>query len=87
MRKLVEADQNASGVEPLKVANELGAIRDMLFRSPVVRPAPGGQSHFRCERCGTITHGATAPAKCEECGATTFFHVDLEQPNVESGGG
>lgn len=87
MRKLVEADQTGAGMEPLKVANELGAIRDLLFRSPVVRPAPGGQRHFRCETCGTITHGPAAPETCEDCGGTSFFDADLRQANVESGAG
>jgi len=87
MRKLVEADQTGAGMEPLKVANELGVIRDLLFKSPVVRPAPGGQRHFRCETCGTISHGPDAPAACEDCGGTAFYDADLRQPNVESGAG
>ena len=87
MRKLVEADQTGTGMEPLKVPNELGVIRDLLFKSPVVRPAPGGQRHFRCETCGTISHGPDAPAACEDCGGTAFYDADLRQPNVESGAG
>jgi hypothetical protein len=87
MRQLVEADQTGAGMEPLKVAEELGAIRQLLFSSPVVRPVAGGQRHFRCETCGTITHDPVEPARCEDCGGTTFFAADLEQPNVESGGG
>ena len=87
MRKLIEADQTGAGMEPLKVANELGSIRELLFKSPVVRPAPGGQRHFRCETCGTIAHGPAAPAKCEDCGSTAFFDADLGQANVESGAG
>lgn len=87
MRKLVEADQTGTGMDPLKVANELGAIRQMLFESPTVRPAPGGQRHFRCEKCGTISHGPDAPDACEDCGGAEFFDADLKQPNVESGAG
>lgn len=87
MRRLVEADQTGTGMDPLKVADELGVIKDLLFRSPAVRPAPGGQRHFRCETCGTISHGPDAPARCEDCGGTSFFDADLKQPNVESGAG
>jgi hypothetical protein len=87
MRKLIEADQTGAGIEPLKVADELDTIRALLFRSPTVRPAPGGQRHFRCETCGTISHGPDEPAACEDCGGTAFFDADLKQPNVESGAG
>lgn len=87
MRRLVEADQTGAGMEPLKVADELGQIRELFFRSPAVRPAPGGQRHFRCETCGTISHGPDAPATCEDCGGTAFFDADLKQANVESGAG
>jgi rubrerythrin len=87
MRDLIEADQSAAGMEPLKVANELGRIRQLMSESPAVIPAAGGQRHFRCESCGTIVHGAAAPDRCSECGGTTFFAADMEQPNVESGAG
>lgn len=86
-QKLIEADQTGAGVEPLAVARELGQIRQLLAQAPAVIPATGGQRHFRCEQCGTITHGAAAPAKCATCGGKTFFSADLEQPAVESGGG
>lgn len=86
-QKLIEADQTGAGLEPLAVARELGLIRQLLAQSPAVIPATGGQRHFRCEQCGTITHGAAAPAKCATCGGKTFFSADLEQPAVESAGG
>jgi rubrerythrin len=86
-QKLIEADQTGSGLEPLVVARELGQLRQLLAQSPAVIPATGGQHHFRCEQCGTITHGAAVPAKCATCGGKTFFSADLEQPAVESAGG
>ncbi len=86
-QKLIEADQAGAGLEPLAVAHELGRIRQLLAQAPAVIPATGGQRHFRCEQCGTITHGAAAPATCATCGGKTFFSADLEQPAVESAGG
>jgi rubrerythrin len=86
-QKLIEADQSGSGLEPLSVARELGQIRQLFAQAPAVIPATGGQRHFRCESCGTITHGAAPPAKCAQCGGKTFFSADLEQPAVESAGG
>jgi hypothetical protein len=87
MARLVEADQTGTGVDPLRLAQELGEIRALFAQAPAVRRAPGGQLHFRCESCGTISHGASRPERCPECGADQLIHVDLEQPNVESGGG
>jgi DNA-directed RNA polymerase subunit RPC12/RpoP len=87
MNRLVEADQSGSGIEPLRVANELGQIRQMLAASPSIIPAKGGQKHFRCESCGTVVHGASPPAQCPNCGAKKFFAADIEQPFVESGAG
>jgi rubrerythrin len=86
-QELIEADQTGSGLEPLTVARELGDIRQLLAQAPAVIPAAGGQQHFRCESCGTITHGSAAPARCATCGGSTFFSADLEQPRVESAGG
>jgi rubrerythrin len=86
-QQLIEADQSGAGLEPIAVARELGGIRQLLAQAPAVIPAAGGQRHFRCESCGTITHGAAAPAKCATCGGKTFFSADLEQPAVESAGG
>ena len=62
MNQLVEADQTGSGIEPLRVATELGKIRQFLAEGPAVIPAKGGQKHFRCEACGTISHGSEPPA-------------------------
>lgn len=87
MNELVEADQSGSGIEPLKVAGELGAIRQLITEAPAVIRRAGGEQHFRCEGCGTIVHGAAPPARCPECGRTKFFSADIEQPDVESGAG
>jgi rubrerythrin len=86
-QQLIEADQSGAGMEPIAVARELGKIRQLLAQAPAVIPATGGQHHFRCESCGTITHGASAPQRCATCGGRTFFSADLEQPAVESAGG
>jgi hypothetical protein len=86
-QSLIEADQTGAGLEPIAVARELGRIRQLLSQAPAVIPATGGQQHFRCESCGTITHGTAAPATCATCGGRTFFSADLEQPAVESAGG
>jgi len=87
MNRLVEADQTGAGIDPLRVASELGQIRQLLAEAPAVIRAKGGQRHFRCEACGTVVHGADAPARCPTCGGTKFFAADIEQPFVESGAG
>ena len=87
MNRLVEADQTGAGMEPLRVAGELGKIRQLLAQAPAVIPAKGGQRHFRCEACGTVVHGMAAPTSCPTCGGKTFFAADIEQPFVESGAG
>ena len=88
MRRLVEADQTGRGIEPLRVADELGAIRGALTRGRAVVPRPaGGERHFRCDACGTIVHGRAAPATCPTCGKTTFYEADLESPVVDAGPG
>ena len=87
MIRLVEADQTGAGIDPLRVASELGQIRQLLAESPAVIPAKGGQKHFRCEACGTVVHGTDAPSRCPTCGRTKFFAADIEQPFVESGAG
>jgi rubrerythrin len=88
MRRLVEADQTGKGVEPLRVANELGAIRDGLMRGRSVVPRPtGGERHFRCDACGTIVHGSAAPATCPTCRKTEFYEADLETSIVDAGPG
>ena len=87
MNRLVGADQTGAGIDPLRVASELGQIRQLLAEAPAVIRAKGGQKHFRCEACGTVVHGADAPARCPTCGGTKFFAADIEQPFVESGAG
>lgn len=87
MARLVEADQTGGGFDALQVAQELGEIRSLFAQARAVRRAPGGKLHFRCESCGTISHGESRPERCPECGADQLINVDLEQPNVESGGG
>ena len=88
MRRLVEADQTGRGLEPLRVADELGVIRASLMQGRAVVPrAAGGERHFRCDACGTIVHGRTAPAACPTCKKTTFYEADLESPVVDAGPG
>ena len=87
MNRLVEADQTGAGIEPLRVASELGKIRHLLAESPSIIPAKGGQRHFRCEACGTTVHGSEPPERCPNCGGAKFFAADIEQPFVESGAG
>ena len=84
---LIEADQTGAGLEPLAVSQELGRIRQLMAESPAVVRSQGDQKHFRCEQCGTITHGDRAPTGCKTCGGTKFFSADLEQAFVESGAG
>jgi hypothetical protein len=87
MNSLVEADQTGTGIDPLRVAGELGKIRQLLAEGPAVIPAKGGQKHYRCEACGTISHGSGPPESCPTCGGRKFFAADIEQPRVESGAG
>lgn len=86
MAELIEADQTGSGIEPLRVAQELGMVRALMLESPAVMPRPtGGELHFRCEQCGTIHHGLVVPQRCSQCGGTKFFKADIEQPIVDAG--
>ena len=87
IQQLIEADQRGSDIEPMKLARELGEIKLLLARRKTIRPRPGGEGHWRCEACGTITHAAAKPGRCPECGATRLWPADLAQPNVESGAG
>jgi len=87
IQRLIEADQRGSDIEPMKLARELGEIKLLLARRKTIRPRPGGEGHWRCEACGTITHAAAKPGRCPECGATRLWPADLAQPNVESGAG
>lgn len=85
MRRLIESDQAGEPMEPLAVANELGQIRLALMESRAVVPREGGERHFRCDACGTIVHGARAPATCPTCGKSKFYSADLESPTVDAG--
>lgn len=85
MNELVEADQNGSGVEPLQVARQLGEVRALLVEGASVIPRAGGEGHWRCENCGTISHGLAAPERCPTCGHQKFFKADLEQAEVDAG--
>ena len=87
IQELVEADQRGSGIEPLKIAKELGEIKVQLARRRTIRPRPGGERHWRCEACGTVSHSSARPDACPECGATDLWEADLDQANVESGAG
>jgi rubrerythrin len=87
IQRLIEADQRGSEIEPMKLAHELGEIKQLLARRKTIRPRPGGEGHWRCETCGTITHASAKPDHCPECGATQLWPADLEQSNVESGAG
>jgi len=77
MNRLIEADQTASEIEPLEIANELGTIRAALMTAPAVVPRSGGERHFRCDACGTIVHGTVAPKACPRCQKTVFHPADL----------
>jgi len=61
--------------------------RQLFAEAPAVVRAKGGQKHFRCEACGTISHGEKQPEKCPTCGGRKFFAADIDQPFVESGAG
>lgn len=87
IQRLIEADQRGSGIEPMQLAHELGEIKMLLARRKTIVPRPGGEGHWRCEACGTITHARAKPERCPECDGTTLCPADLEQGNVESGAG
>lgn len=87
MQQLVEADQTGEGIDPQRVARELGIVRQLMTQSPAVIPRPSGESHFRCESCGTITHGKAMPAACPECGHPTLFKADIQQSDSDAGPG
>jgi rubrerythrin len=87
IQRLIEADQRGTGIEPMKLAHELGELKLMLARRKTILPRPGGEGHWRCEACGTISHASAKPDRCPECGATQLWPADLAQPNVESGAG
>lgn len=87
IQRLIEADQRGSGIEPMKLAHELGELKLMLARRKTIVPRPGGEGHWRCEACGTISHASAKPGRCPECGTAQLWPADLAQPNVESGAG
>jgi rubrerythrin len=77
MNRLIDADQSGDEMQPLEIANELGAIRASLMSAPAVVPRSGGERHFRCDACGTIVHGTTAPRECPRCHKTVFHSADI----------
>ncbi len=84
MNELVQADQTGTEIDPLEVAHELGEVRTLLLEGTSLVPRAGGQSHYRCEACGIITHGETEPQRCPACGARKFFKADLAMPPVDA---
>ena len=88
MNRLITADQTGDQLDPQAIVKELGEIRASFMRGRAVVPrAKGGEKHFRCENCGTIVHGAAAPAECPNCRKTSFFEADLETSIVDAGPG
>ena len=87
IQRLIEADQRGSEIEPMALAHELGEIKQLAARGKTIVPRPGGEGHWRCEACGTITHARAKPDRCPQCGAPQLWPADLEQSNVESGAG
>ena len=87
IQSLIEADQRGSGIDAMKLAHELGEIKMLLARRKTILPRPGGEGHWRCEACGTITHAKAKPDRCPQCNGTQLWPADLEQGNVESGAG
>lgn len=78
INRLIEADQTGNEIDPFDVARELGEIRSLLMAMPTVHRGAEDLRHFRCEGCGTISHGETTPTRCVRCGSTTFVNVDIE---------
>ena len=60
------------------IARELGEIRALLMAMPTVHRTADDLRHFRCEACGTISHGLVPPARCARCGKPKFINVDIE---------
>lgn len=80
INKLIEADQAGDEIAPLDLTRELGEIRAAIMAMPTVHRTDEDLRHFRCEACGTITHGDGQPARCARCGKTAFVNVDIVQP-------
>jgi len=84
INRLIEKDQTGDEIDPLDVAHELGRIRAQLMAMPTVHRTDEDERHFRCESCGTISHGDTAPARCRRCGGKQFINVDIDRPGAAS---
>lgn len=82
INRLIEADQTGDEIDPLDVARELGEIRALLMAMPTVHRSDEDLRHFRCEACGTISHGDAAPARCARCGKPKFINVDIDRPQA-----
>lgn len=80
INRLIETDQVGDEIAPFDLARELGEIRAAIMAMPTVHRADEDQRHFRCEACGTITHGDGQPVRCARCGKTAFVNVDIVQP-------
>jgi len=78
MNRLIETDQTGEEIDPLDIARELGEIRSLLMAMPTVHRSADDLRHFRCEECGTISHGVVPPARCARCGKLKFINVDIE---------
>jgi rubrerythrin len=78
INRLIEADQAGEEIAPMDLARELGGVRAALMATPTVHRSAADQRHFRCESCGTITHGDSTPARCARCGGPKFVNVDIE---------
>jgi rubrerythrin len=78
INELIELDQTGGEIAPMDVARELGEIKSQLLVMPTVHRSADDLRHFRCEACGTITHGETSPASCKRCGGAKFLNVDIE---------
>ena len=87
MNSLIEADQTGTEIDPLDVARELGEVRSLLMAMPTVHRSADDQRHFRCEACGTISHGDAPPARCARCGKSKLINVDIERAQVGSQAG
>ncbi len=78
MNRLIGNDQTGEEIDPFDIARELGEIRSLLMAMPTVHRSADDLRHFRCEACGTITHGLVTPARCGRCGKPKFINVDIE---------
>jgi rubrerythrin len=78
INRLIEKDQTGDEIDPLDIAKELGQIKAQLMAMPTVHRSEADLRHFRCEECGTISHGDVAPARCARCGKERFLNVDID---------